>query len=118
MTYEKFIELGGNSEIPQAVFTNREAEYISWINYYTFDRINYLDPVMIERVNRNLVELINKSHSDELERKSNIKSESVGSHRVDYTVEDNKTYNARLDAETYDIIRKYWAHTGLMYRGV
>lgn len=126
LTYERYIELGGDAETPRAFFNTKKIELSSMIDYYTFNRINYLDPLMSERVENTLMLLIANSYSEHTKRQEvkesnnfGVKSESVGSHRVDYlNLESDESYQARVDAQSYEIIKKLWAHTGLMFRGI
>lgn len=119
MDHKRFLELGGNTEIPQAYFNANIKPINRLINYYTFDRIDINNEEHVSRKEECIVELMqfdyqNKVNDDE---NGNIKSESVGSHRVDYNVQSVSEKEAQRDSEKYEIIKKYFGHTGLMYRG-
>ena len=120
MTYDKFIELGGNTEIPQAYFNANIKPINRLINYYTFDRIDINNEDHVSRKEECIVELIDYDYNNHLEdaEVGNIKSETVGGHRVDYNVTSNLEKESYRDAQKYEIIKKYFGHTGLMYRGV
>lgn len=120
MDHNRFLELGGNTEIPQAYFSANLKAIERLINYYTFERIDLNNQDQVSRKEECIVELIDYGYSNYLEdaEVGNIKSETVGGHRVDYNVTSNLERESYRDAQRYEIIKKYFAHTGLMYRGV
>lgn len=126
MTYEKFIELGGNDKVPREFFISAKREMLGWINYYTMNRIDYDNSLLVDLVEETLLDLIDYDFNESQDwinstHRGNIKSESVGGHRVDYAIpqEDEKLRReAKRDANIYEIIKMRFAHTGLMYRGV
>lgn len=101
-----------------------EAFYKRLIDYYTFNRIDYDDPEMkslvdecIAQLNRLDEDLKNKVAQLDSDGK---KSESVGSHKVEYlTLDLDKlaSLERKNESRVYKIIKVYFGHTGLMYRG-
>lgn len=101
-----------------------EQFYKRLIDYYTFNRIDYSDPNMKSLVDECIQELINLDEKlkDKISRydSDGKKSESVGSQKVEYLALDiDKIANIEKEnkSKIYKIIKVYFGHTGLMYRG-
>lgn len=101
-----------------------EKFYKRLIDYYTFNRIDYSDEKMKSLVDECIKELSNldKKLDDTVNQfdSGGKKSESIGSQKVEYlTVDIDKI--AKLErannSKVYKIIKVYFGHTGLMYRG-
>lgn len=98
--------------------------YKRLIDYYTFNRIDYTDPKMKSLVDECIQELINLDEKlkDKIDRydSDGKKSESIGSQKVEYlTLDIDKIGNLerKNESKIYKIIKVYFGHTGLMYRG-
>lgn len=121
MDYKRYKELTGDDEITSEFF-NRLAKYIEGrINYYTFGRLDYeRDKDRIEECFIVCFEAIKSDMAMHDDKDKNIKSESVGDLKIEYYVpqitELNQIYNAK-ESKIYRIIKLYFAHTGLMYKG-
>lgn len=98
--------------------------YKRLINYYTFNKIDYSDENMKSLVDECIDELIKLD--EDLKKKveqfdsGGKKSESVGSHKVDYLtldIDQLRRYENQNNNKIYKIIKVYFGHTGLMYRG-
>lgn len=98
--------------------------YKRLIDYYTFNRIDYTNEKMRSLVDECINELIKLD--EDLKKKAEQfdsggkKSESVGSHKVDYLALDFdqlRRFENQNNSKIYKIIKIYFAHTGLMYRG-
>ncbi len=101
-----------------------ELFYKRLIDYYTFNRIDYSDTNMKSLVDECIQELINLD--EDLKNKvakydsDGKKSESIGSQKVEYlTLDIDKiaSLERRNESKIYKIIKVYFGHTGLMYRG-
>lgn len=99
--------------------------YKRLIDYYTFNRIDYSDKNMKSLVEECIAQLI--ALDEDLKNKvakydsDGKKSESIGSQKVEYlTLDIDKIANLERSNESkiYKIIKVYFGHTGLMYRGV
>lgn len=114
-----FKTLSKELNLDEEDYKKRFKFYKRLIDYYTFER-----PKDDDRVLECINELINLDLKDEEKLKNyktdGIKSETVGSQRVEYQVysldEVRKLYNIKTK-RIYSIIKSYFAHTGLMYRG-
>lgn len=102
-----------------------EQFYKRLIDYYTFNRIDYSDENMKSLVDECIAQLI--ALDEDLKNKvakydsDGKKSESIGSQKVEYlTLDIDKIANLERSNESkvYKIIKVYFGHTGLMYRGV
>lgn len=130
ITYGDYIEEGFSP------ISEKEFKYIvrlikRKVNYRTFNRFNYNDKTHIyyfnEIVLTTLQELEHKGllNLDD-DSKSNdqriIKSESVGTQKVEYVVDSKYTMtdeekDTKIDKIIDRVIKEYLGHTGLMYRG-
>ncbi|MDU5099720.1 MAG: hypothetical protein E6249_04545 [Peptoniphilus grossensis] len=99
--------------------------YKRLIDYYTFNRIDYSDENMKSLVDECIAQLI--ALDEDLKNKvakydsDGKKSESIGSQKVEYlTLDIDKIANLerKNNSKIYKIIKVYFGHTGLMYRGV
>lgn len=120
--YDRYKELTGDKDVTREFFNPLKKYIEGRINYYTFGRLDYKrDKERIEECFIVCFEAIKSDMAmhDENEEK-NIKSESVGDLRIEYYVpqitELNQIYNTN-ESKIYRIIKLYFAHTGLMYKG-
>lgn len=119
--YDRYKELTGDKDVTSEFF-NRLKKYIEGrINYYTFGRLDYKrDKERIEECFIVCFEAIKSDMVMHDDKDENIKSEVVGDLRIEYYVpqitELNQIYNAK-ESKIYRIIKLYFAHTGLMYKG-
>lgn len=124
MTYEEFITLGGNKTVSQDYFNSNIDGYSELIDYYTFYRIDYTMTEQLEKADKCLVELINNSYATDVASgafTAGIAAETVGQHKVEYSeISASERLNLVRDKEVieYRIVKKYFALSGLMYRGV
>lgn len=102
-----------------------EAFYKRLIDYYTFNRIDYDDPEMKSLVDECIAQLM--ILDEDIKTKmtqfdsGGKKSESIGSQKVEYLTLDAdqiRRLEASNNSKIYKIIKVYFGHTGLMYRGV
>lgn len=98
--------------------------YKRLIDYYTFNRIDYSDENMKSLVDECIAQLI--ALDEDLKNKvakydsDGKKSESIGSQKIEYlTLDIDKIANLerKNNSKIYKIIKVYFGHTGLMYRG-
>lgn len=122
LTYDRFIQLGGSDTLPLADFKRLQLKYGVMIDYYTFGRIDHKKGTYKDLVESCIVEMITeqskaKWNGKDAESKG-VKSETVGDYSVTYqSVEDVEKIENALDRTLIEIVRKYFLHTGLMYRG-
>ena len=102
-----------------------EKFYKRLIDYYTFNRIDYSDENMKSLVDECIAQLMKLD--EDLNKKvkkydsDGKKSESIGSQKVEYlTIDIDKiaSLERKNESKIYKIIKVYFGHTGLMYRGV
>lgn len=92
------------------------------INYFTFDRVWQIDlkaksnAEIRNKTIQCLIELIGLYAENEAS-KSAIKSEAVGNYKIEYANATSLS-SADFKAQKEEIVRRYFAQTGLMYRGV
>lgn len=101
-----------------------EAEYKQLIHYCTFERIDLGDTEQKKRFDDTLEALVRyrMDLENELNTAGNggVKSETVGTQKVEY---HSIGYAEKLSlkdlskTKEYQIIKSFWGHTGLMYRG-
>lgn len=89
-------------------FPRLEIQANSIVDLYTFNRIKEPD----QKVKFAVCELVDYLKTIEDIGGKEIAQESVGGHSVTYKVV--KT----AEQKQYEIVKKYLAHTGLLYRGV
>lgn len=101
---------------------NYSEEYTQLIHYYTFDRdlSNYTETM--EKCIAELIEYrkFNDGLVKSLQNSIGKKSEKVGQHSIDYGDYGDAQIDAMLTRRhkrEYEIIKKYFGVTGLMYRG-
>lgn len=99
--------------------------YKRLIDYYTFNRIDYSDENMKSLVDECIAQLmsLDENLKDKVAKfdSDGKKSESIGSQKVEYlTLDIDKiaSLERRNESKIYKIIKVYFGHTGLMYRGV
>ena len=131
ITYDEFIKEGFNPDISESEFNYIVRLIKRKVNYRTFRRFDYKNTEHIyyfnEIVLSTLSELEHKGllklSSDDMEDSPRaIKSESVGTQKVEYVVDSKYTMSdeereAKIDKWIDRIIKEYLGHTGLMYRG-
>lgn len=121
--YKEFTDSGREMNLPEFSLRFKQAKAL--IDYLTFGRIDYDDPQLVERFNLCVMELIIYDFDKEQEfsnayRNDGIKSETVGSQRVDYltmTVENMSQLDDIKQNKFVKIVKKHFGLTGLMYRG-
>lgn len=115
-----------DSSIPESLFEKLSRDASSRINYFTCNRITK------ENLNNNIqnaccevVELLYLQQKliDSIDNTSEIASETVGPHSVNYvnktSIKDKRILSKKeLNQECYSICLKYLANTDLMYRGI
>lgn len=122
--YKEFTDSGREMNLPEFSLRFKQAKAL--IDYLTFGRIDYDDPQLVERFNLCVMELIIYDFDKEQEfsnayRNDGIKSETVGSQRVDYltmTVENMSQLDDIKQNKFVGIVKKHFGLTGLMYRGM
>lgn len=122
--YKEFTDSGREMNLPEFSLRFKQAKAL--IDYLTFGRIDYDDPQLVERFNLCVMELIIYDFDKEQEfsnayRNDGIKSETVGSQRVDYltmTVENMSQLDDIKQNKFVKIVKKHFGLTGLMYRGM
>lgn len=122
--YKEFTDSGREMNLPEFSLRFKQAKAL--IDYLTFGRIDYDDPQLVERFNLCVMELIIYDFDKEQEfsnayRNDGIKSETVGSQRVDYltmTVENISQLDDIKQNKFVKIVKKHFGLTGLMYRGM
>lgn len=127
LTYDEFISLGGNRDlVNENLFKEVQIPYAEYINSYTFNRVNFnqVNSELVIKFKYCLVELINEFQSPKwtsLDNTQGISSESVGTEKVSYlvsTISDLNSLERSKLKKVNSVIRKYFALTGLMYRGL
>lgn len=123
LTYEEYKAQGGT--VPSESFDLAELKARSLVDYYTFGRIT--EPIS-DDVKGCIIELIEfgvdvKKASEEGSKV--IQSERVGDHSVTYAdglgllgIQTGANMGTSQERKEYNIIAKYLAKTGLLYRGV
>lgn len=129
LTYEEFKLTSPDVDIPEGVFLSLQRRIRRRIDFLTFERINEKDKDLakrIDEVTEDIIlglyfkdrELLGAKEGNSL---GNIKSESVGEHKVEYAQANTLTADKKEDFTTKFIdqmIKEAFVHTGLMYRGV
>lgn len=121
--YKEFTDSGRDMTLSEFSLKFKQAKAL--IDYLTFGRIDYTNPQLVERFNNCVMELVTYEFDQEKDflkghRSDGIKSETVGSQRVDYltaTVDDINKLDAMKQNKYVGIVKKYFGLTGLMYRG-
>ncbi len=120
-----FKTLSENLNLTEEDFKRKFNFYKRIIDYFTFGRIDYEDEEQKGRVLECILELINYDLEDKKKiehyNKDGIKSEAVGTQRVEYLTLDLDTLKKLKDEKSkriYNTIKIYIGLTGLMYRGV
>lgn len=103
-------------KVKEEEFTTLEIKASGILNYYTFNRIEDIT----DNIKLTICELIDYIAEEERVRtEKEIQSESVGTRSVTYAIAKNRNKNSSVvKKEQKDIIYKYLAHTGLLYRGL
>ena len=122
--YKEFTDSGRDMTLSEFSLKFKQAKAL--IDYLTFGRIDYTNPQLVERFNDCVMELVTYEFDQEKDflkghRLNGIKSETVGSQRVDYltaTVDDMNKLDAMKQNKYVGIVKKHFGLTGLMYRGV
>lgn len=94
------------------------------IHFYTFDRLR--DEATMQRYRRvvedclfALTKAYKKTEGSGQAQAQGIKAETVGPHRIEYFGSNEEASRRSKEVDEYaKIIRVYFGHTGLMYRGV
>lgn len=131
ISYDEFIEEGFNPSISLAEFKYISRRVKRQINYRTFRRFDYDNPEYIYYYNEILLSVLSElehrgllhlTDNEEVEAQKQIKSETIGSQKVEYVVDSGNSMSDEVRESKIDkcidrIIKEYLAHTGLMYRG-
>ncbi len=120
-----FKTLSEDLNLSEEDFKRKFNFYKRIIDYFIFGRIDYDDEEQKGRVLECILELINYDLEDnkrlEQYNKDGIKSEAVGTQKVEYLTLDLETLKKLKDEKSkriYNTIKIYFGLTGLMYRGV
>lgn len=112
--------------ISEKKFVELSTQFKIQIDYYTFERIDYADSELLERVEKCIIELImiycnHQENFGGFISDTGVKSSKVGEVSEEYLVA-NVGELLRIDRtfknEIYSTIKFHFGHTGLMYRGV
>ncbi|BFL72122.1 hypothetical protein [Anaerococcus nagyae] len=131
ITYDEFIKEGFNPGISESEFNYIVRLIKRKVNYRTFNRFNYKNKehiyyfneivlsVLLELEHKGLLKL---SDEDREDKPRAIKSESIGTQKVEYVVDSKYTMSddereAKINKWIDRIIKEQLGHTGLMYRG-
>lgn len=122
--YKEFTGSGRDMTLPEFSLKYKQAKAL--IDYLTFGRINYNDPDLKRLFEECVLSLISfdfdrRKRLDEAYRTDGIKSETVGSQKIDYAVatfDDFEKLMMSKDSHYFGIVKRYFGLTGLMYRGV
>lgn len=131
ITYDEFIKEGFNPGISESEFNYIVRLIKRKVNYRTFNRFNYKNKehiyyfneivltVLLELEHKGLLRLFDEDSSD---KPHAIKSESIGTQKVEYVVDSKYTMSddereAQINKWIDRIIKEQLGHTGLMYRG-
>lgn len=96
-------------KVSETDFPTLEIQAAMTVKYYTFNRVTSSN----ENVRFAVCDLVDYLYQLKQTGGKEISSESVSTHSVSYVVDEKNT----VDKKKKDIIKKYLAHTGLMYRG-
>lgn len=102
--------------VPENIFPRLEIQARSIVDYYTFNRLKGVKSTS-DNVKYAMCELIEYLQKLEYTDGKEIASEKVGTHSVTYATSRKEGIDP-VEEKKKDIVRKYLAHTGLMYRGV
>lgn len=131
ITYDEFIKEGFNPGISESEFNYIVRLIKRKVNYRTFNRFNYKNKehiyyfneivlsVLLELEHKGLLRLSDEDSSD---KPRAIKSESIGTQKVEYVVDSKYTMSddereGQINKWIDRIIKEQLGHTGLMYRG-
>lgn len=110
----EFYKTEWHGKLAQEDFDKLELQARIVVDLYTLNRIKELE-VISEKVKYAVCELIDYMSKLEENDGKEIASETVDKYSVTYVTSNDKD---TVKAKQKDIIKKWLAHTGLMYRGI
>ena len=122
LQYDEYIKLT-NDTIEEIDYNNLYREMSRKINFYTFNRIDFEDEYLLELFQCCIAEMILLKNTNAKllnDKDNNLASETVDQYSRTYTNKSD-TIKERIQSENRAIeqlIREYFLHTNLMYRGV
>lgn len=117
MNYDFYVDQYGGSLIPEADFLRVSKKAKSMIDFYTFGRIDWgVASAAAKMCICDVAELL--FSAEQLSQSGVVSSESVGAYKLSYDKSAEVELVKEPEKRAKAIVERYFAHTGLMYRGV